>query len=127
VAALSPRHWQLRLVDLNVETLDDRDLSWADVVMVSAMRVQRESLREVVQRARALGKRVVAGGPYVTTDPDDAGEIDHLVLGEAEEVLPELARRLEAGLPAPARLSAPQRPDVTRTPIPRFDLLQMDR
>jgi radical SAM superfamily enzyme YgiQ (UPF0313 family) len=127
VAALLPRHWQLRLVDLNIETLEDRDLAWADVVMVSAMRIQRDSFREVVGRARALGKRVVAGGPYVTTDPGDAPEIDHLVIGEAEDVLPELARRLESGEEAPARLSANQRPDVTRTPIARFDLLQVER
>jgi radical SAM superfamily enzyme YgiQ (UPF0313 family) len=126
-AALLPSHWQLRVVDLNLEPLEDGDLAWADVVMLSAMRVQRESFREVVARARALGKRVVAGGPYVTTDPDGVEGVDHMVLGEAEEVLPELARRLEAGEPAPARQSAPQRPDVTRTPLPRFDLLKVNR
>jgi radical SAM superfamily enzyme YgiQ (UPF0313 family) len=126
VAALLPRHWELRLVDLNIETLADRDLLWADVVMVSAMRIQRDSFGEVVRRARALGKRVVAGGPYVTTAPDDAPGIDHLVIGEAEDVLPELARRLEMGEQAPARLAAATRPDVTKTPTPRFDLLRTD-
>jgi radical SAM superfamily enzyme YgiQ (UPF0313 family) len=126
-AALLPRHWQLRLVDLNIESLDDRDIAWADVVMLSAMRIQRDSFDEVVRRARALGKRVVAGGPYVTTAPEEVPGIDHLVVGEAEDVLPELARLLEMGDPAPARLAAEARPDVSKTPIPRFDLLRVDR
>jgi len=126
-AALLPRHWNLRLVDLNIEELDDESLRWADVVMISAMRIQRESFHEVVQRARALGKRVVAGGPYVTTDPDDVSGVDHIVMGEAEDLLPDLARRLEAGAPLPARSKAPERPDVSKTPAPRFDLLRIDR
>src|SRR5262249_37558100 len=99
--------------------------AWADVVMLSAMRIQRESFHEVVRRAHAHGKPVVAGGPYVTTDPDAAGDVDHLVLGEAEDTLPELARQLETGC-APRRTSAAQRPDVTRTPVPRFDLVRME-
>jgi radical SAM superfamily enzyme YgiQ (UPF0313 family) len=126
-AALLPRHWNLRLVDLNIEILDDESLRWADVVMVSAMRIQRDSFHEVVGRARAFGKRVVAGGPYVTTDPDDVSGVDHIVIGEAEDLLPDLARRLEEGAPAPARLKAPSRPDVSKTPSPRFDLLRVDR
>jgi radical SAM superfamily enzyme YgiQ (UPF0313 family) len=126
-AALLPPHWQLRLVDMNVERLDDAAIAWADVVMLSGMRIQRQSFREVVARARSLGKPVVAGGPYVTTDPDEVSDLDHLVIGEAEETLPELARALEAARGAPRRLSAATRPDVTHTPIPRFDLLRMDR
>ena len=125
-AALLPRDWELRLVDLNVEPLDDAALRWADVVMISAMRMQQESFHEIVRRAHALDKRVVAGGPYVTTDPDAAPDVDHIVLGEAEQTLPELARALEAGT-APRRIEAPERPDVTRSPAPRFDLLRMDR
>jgi radical SAM superfamily enzyme YgiQ (UPF0313 family) len=126
-AALLPRHWELRLVDLNLDQLDDGDLAWAEVVMVSAMRIQRDSFREVVRRARAMNKVVVAGGPYVTTAPEEVEGVDHLVVGEAEQLLPELAGRLERGEPAPARLAAAERPDVTGTPIPRFDLLEVDR
>jgi radical SAM superfamily enzyme YgiQ (UPF0313 family) len=127
VAALLPGSWDLRLVDLNVGDLEDRDLAWADVVMVSGMRIQRASFHEVIARARAAGKRIVAGGPYVSTSPEEALEIDHVVIGEAEDVLPDLARLLEAGLAAPRRLQAGSRPDVSRTPIPRYDLLRMDR
>jgi radical SAM superfamily enzyme YgiQ (UPF0313 family) len=126
VAALLPRHWELRLVDMNVEPLTDRDLDWSDLVLISAMRIQGESFHDVVGRAHVRGKKVVAGGPYVTTDPDSAPDVDYLVLGEAEETLPALAAALEAGT-APRRTESPQRPDVTKTPIPRFDLARMDR
>ncbi len=124
-AALLPRDWELRLVDLNVEPLADEDIAWADVVMISAMRIQSPSFHDVVERAHAHGKRVVAGGPYVTTDPDAARDVDHLVIGESEQTLPELARQLERGC-APPRVAAPERPDVSRTPVPRFDLLRME-
>jgi radical SAM superfamily enzyme YgiQ (UPF0313 family) len=127
VAALLPPSWELRLVDLNVDELDDGDLAWADAVLVSGMRIQRASFHDVVRRARAAGKRVVGGGPYVSTSPDDAPEMDHVVVGEAEDVLPGLARALEAGAEAPRRLQASGRPDVSLTPVPRFDLLRLDR
>jgi radical SAM superfamily enzyme YgiQ (UPF0313 family) len=127
VAALLPSSWDLRLVDLNVAELEERDLAWADVVMVSGMRVQRASFHEVIARARAAGKRIVAGGPYASTSPEEVNDVDHLVIGEAEDVLPSLARALEEGADAPRRLQASGRPDVSRTPIPRFDLLQIER
>ncbi len=126
VAGLLPKSWELRLVDLNIGELDDRDLAWADLVLVSGMRIQRASFHEVVRRARAAGRRVIGGGPYVSTSPEDAPEMDHVVIGEAEDVLPGLARALESGQAAPRRLQAPDRPDVSRTPIPRFDLLRAE-
>jgi radical SAM superfamily enzyme YgiQ (UPF0313 family) len=127
VAALLPKSWDLRLVDMNLGELEERDLAWADVVMLSGMQVQRASFHEVIARARAAGKRVVAGGPYVSTSPEEAIDVDHIVIGEAEDVLPGLARALETGAEAPRRLQASARPDVSRTPAPRFDLLRIER
>jgi radical SAM superfamily enzyme YgiQ (UPF0313 family) len=127
VAALLPRSWDLRLVDLNVAELEDHDLAWADVVMVSGMRIQRASFHEVVARARAAGKRVIAGGPYVSTSAEEVPGLDHVVIGEAEDVLPGLATALETGAEVPRRLQATARPDVSRSPAPRFDLLRIER
>src|SRR5437762_14121378 len=70
VAALLPRQWQVRLVDCNIEPLEADALAWADVVFVSGMLIQRETLHEVARQARALGKLVVAGGAYAATSPD---------------------------------------------------------
>jgi radical SAM superfamily enzyme YgiQ (UPF0313 family) len=121
-----PKSWELRLVDMNIEELDDEAIAWADLIMISAMRIQRNSFHEVVRRAHMLGKKVVAGGPFVTTDPEAASGVDHLVLGEAEGTLPILAQQLEEGR-APMIVKNDDRPDVSTTPIPRFDLLNIDR
>src|SRR5690349_4471248 len=63
VAALLPRGWDLTLVDLNVEPLDDAAIRAADCVLVGGMLVQAPSLRAVIARARRAGRPVVVGGP----------------------------------------------------------------
>src|SRR5215472_14338527 len=98
VAALCPESWTLRLVDQAVEELTDEDIRWADLVMVSAMTVQRDGLQEVLSRARRLSRRTMVGGPYASGEPDRMLAIaDHVVVGEPEEVFGEIARDLEEG------------------------------
>jgi len=63
VAAMFPDSWEKKLVDMNITTLTDRDLRWADYVFISAMDVQRKSVNEVVARCQKLGVKTVAGGP----------------------------------------------------------------
>src|SRR5262249_37849483 len=86
VAAMLPRAWERGLVDLNVATLADAELDWADVVFISAMTVQQDSVNEVIARCRAKGKRIVAGGPHFYHYHADIAGVDHFVLGEAEDV-----------------------------------------
>jgi radical SAM superfamily enzyme YgiQ (UPF0313 family) len=125
VAALLPPGWEPRLLDMNVEPLRDEDIRAADAVFVSAMQIQRESYHEVTRRAQALGKRVVVGGPYPTTDPGSSADADAIVIGEAEGLIEGLCADLKAGRLAP-RYEAAARPDVARSPIPRFDLLRIE-
>ncbi len=122
IAALLPREWELKLVDLNVERLRDEDVRRADYVLLSAMIVHRESVREIVARCARLGTPVIAGGPLFTTDHASFPEIRHFVLGEAEELMPELVRDLAAGRPKPLYRS-PRRPAMALTPVPRWDLI----
>ncbi|HEX8951147.1 MAG TPA: radical SAM protein, partial [Polyangia bacterium] len=125
VAALLPPSWPVRLADLNVCPLDPADLDWADVVFVSGMLVQKESLHAVARLARARGKRVVAGGAYASTSPDAlAPEVDCVVVGEAEELMATLVEALEADA-LPARLEADEYPDVKTVPTPRYELLDV--
>jgi radical SAM superfamily enzyme YgiQ (UPF0313 family) len=122
VAAMLPKEWTLRLIDLNVRRLDDEDLAWADAVFVSAMIVQETSARKVIDRARRMGKTVVMGGPLVTTAAERFPEPDARVIGEAEEILGDLAEDLEAGT-LRQTYKAEGRPDVRKTPVPRWDLI----
>ncbi len=124
VAALLPRDWNLRLVDLNVRRLADADLRWADTVFLSAMIVQRASVEEIVRRCAALHRRLIAGGPLFTTGHEGFPAIPHFVLGEAEEVMPQLVSDLRAGT-LQRVYRAPRLPDLARTPPPRWDLIRM--
>ncbi len=122
IAAMLPDDWELHLVDLNVEPLTDERLAWADYVMLSGMLVQKPSVEQLVLRAAAFGKPVIAGGPLFTTSHAAFPRISHFVLGEAEDVMAELVRDMEAGTVRRYYQSA-GRPDVTRVPQPRWDLI----
>src|SRR5512142_575004 len=97
IAAMLPEEWDKRLVDMNVENLDDEDIRWADVVFMSAMSVQKESVKEVIQRCKSAGVRIVAGGPLFTTEYESFGAVDHLVLNEAEITLPRFLEDFDKG------------------------------
>jgi radical SAM superfamily enzyme YgiQ (UPF0313 family) len=125
VAALCPDHWTLRLIDQAVEDLTDKDILWADLVMVGAMTVQEAGLHEVLARARRLGRRTMVGGPYASGEPTRMLPIaDHVVAGEPDEVFGDIARDLEQGT-ARRFYEITEKPDVTKTPMPRFDLLKL--
>jgi len=126
VAALCPKEWSVRLIDQAVEDVRDADILWADLVMLSAMRVQKEGLEEVLARARRLGRRTIVGGSYASSEPDEVLKLaDHVVVGEPDEVFHQIARDLEDGT-AKRLYKIEEKPDVTRTPVPRFELLKTD-
>lgn len=126
VSALMPDSWEKRLIDLNVQPLKTRDIEWADIIFATAMLVQKDSLRRVVERCKARGKRVVIGGPYVTTSSESLPAADHIFLGEAETTLPQFVQDLERGT-AQRIYQADERPALSLTPIPDFGLADLDR
>lgn len=126
VSSMLPADWERRLVDMNVEDLWPDDIEWADIVMVSAMIVQNESLEKVVELCRKLNKRVVVGGPYVSTSSERLPEADHIFIGEAEATLPVFLKDLELGI-AEKIYKADERPTLTATPVPDFSLVDMTK
>ncbi|GAB4484298.1 MAG: B12-binding domain-containing radical SAM protein [Thermodesulfovibrionales bacterium] len=124
IAAMLPETWEKRLVDMNVGSLDNRDLEWADLVFVSAMSVQKESVRAVIQRCRQAGVKVVAGGPLFTTEHEAVGPVDHLVLNEAEITLPRFLEDLRNGNAGPC-YATEQWADMRTTPIPLWKLINV--
>jgi radical SAM superfamily enzyme YgiQ (UPF0313 family) len=126
VAALLPASWSKRLVDTNVERLRDRDLDWADVVMLSGMHIQLGPLVEIVERCRARGLRTVVGGPITSSVPAAGLKADHVVIGEAEGLMAELARDLEQGTAKPL-YQAMERPEMKDSPLPDLSLIKMRR
>ena len=124
VAGMLPDAWSCRVVDRNTRELTDQDIRWADWVLVSAMLIQRSGVIELVDRCHALGKRVIGGGPLFTDPCDPELGVDVTVVGEAEEIMDTLVADLRAGRPRSC-YRAPCFPDLARTPIPRWDLLDL--
>ena len=126
VAALLPHSWKKRLVDTNVERLRDRDLAWADVVLLSGMHIQNDSLLAIVERCRAMGRHTVVGGPISSSVPAAELKADHVVIGEAESLIATLALDLEQGQAKPVYQSE-ERPEMTSSPLPDLSLIKMRR
>lgn len=126
VAAMLPPQWSKRLVDLNVTKLLPKDLAWADCALVSGMAVQRESARRVIGRCKAAGLKVVAGGPLFTIEHEEFDQVDHFVLNEAELTLPPFLADLARGQAKRLYTSA-EFPDLSRTPVPMWELADLKR
>jgi radical SAM superfamily enzyme YgiQ (UPF0313 family) len=127
VAALLPPEWELRLVDLNTGSLTEADWQWADLVLITAMYIQREGLLALVGEAKRRGKTVVAGGPHPTSLPEAVLEAgcDFVVRGEGENTIPLLLEAMKHGKTGIIATSV-EKPDLATSPIPRFDLLRLD-
>jgi len=127
VAAMLPEEWDLRLVDMNIERLKDSDLEWAECVMISAMSIQRKSVLEVLKKCQRRGIRVVAGGPLFNATPESFLDlVDHLILDEAEITLGTFLSDLKNGNPKKI-YRADTYPDLSSTPAPRWDLIEMEK
>ncbi|MEN9231151.1 MAG: B12-binding domain-containing radical SAM protein [Thermostichus sp. DG02_5_bins_236] len=128
VAALLPQDWDIRFVDRNVAFETEADWQWCDLVILSAMLVQKQDFHALIRKGVALGKKVAVGGPYPTSVPQDALDsgAHYLVLDEGEITIPAFVAALNAGQPSGV-FRANEKPDVTQSPIPRFDLLRMDQ
>ncbi|MCK9377776.1 MAG: DUF4070 domain-containing protein [Syntrophobacterales bacterium] len=127
VAALLPQEWEFRLVDLNTRNLSPADWQWADLVMITGMIIQREGVLNLIRQAKALGKTTVVGGPYVTSTPQEAqaAGANFVVRGEGETVIPQFLSALREGK-AGGLIQEGSKPDMSISPVPRFDLLTLD-
>jgi len=126
IAAMLPREWQKKLLDMTVATLSDRDIQWADYVFITAMSIQKESVKKLIARCKKLGAKIVAGGPLFTTEYEDFEDVDHLVLNEAEITLPLFLEDLKEGRPEHIYTSD-QWADIKKTPIPLWKLIDMKK
>jgi len=124
VAAMLPPEWEKKLVDMNADPLNNKDIKWADYVFISAMVVQQKSAREVINRCNKFGSKIVAGGPLFTAGFEHFGfdDIDHLVFSEAENTLPLFLEDLEKGC-ARHIYESKVRPDITTSPAPLWSLI----
>ena len=124
VAAMMPENYELKLIDMNTGPLRDEDILAADMVFLSAMIVQKDSFQNVVSRCNRLGTPIAAGGPYPTNAYQNIQGVDYFILNEAEITLPRFLEDLDKGTPKKIYRDE-TKPEITQTPIPRFDLLDL--
>ncbi len=125
IASLFPPHWKKRLVDTNIRPLTEADLAWADVAMLSGMLIHKEELIGLLDRCRKRGLRTVIGGPVASSVPELEQHADHVVKGEAEELIGDLCEGLERGTAKPL-YEAAERPDLHLTPKPDISLINLN-
>ncbi len=124
IASLLPKHWKKRLIDVNVRPLTDADLRWADVALLSGMLIHKQDLLTILARCRARGLRTVVGGPVTSSVAELPRHADHVVIGEAEDLVAKLARDLEDGKAEPIYRGL-ELPGLDRTPLPDLDLINL--
>ena len=126
VAALLPQSWEMRLVNRNTETLTETDLEWADLVMTGGMLFQQPDTLRIIEMCRARGRPVVVGGPDVTSTPNIYSRANFRVLGEAEEIMDDFVAAWQSGAEQGVFRAPMGQTDVTKSPVPRFDLLKLE-
>lgn len=127
VAALLPQDWLPTLIDCNIEPLTDEAILAADIVLTGGMIPQRNECLAIIERVRALGRPVAVGGPDVTSSPDVFAAADFRILGEGEGVIDKFVEAWRSGVGNAVLSAEKYAVDMTRSPIPRFDLIKLDR
>ena len=127
VAALLPKDWEIRFYDRNVNHETEADWEWCDIVILSAMLVQQEDFHYLIRKAVKLEKKVAVGGPYPTSLPEHALDsgAHYLILDEGEITVPLFLKAIAEGQEE-GIFRATEKPDVSLSPMPRFDLLKRD-
>ena len=124
IAGLTPEGHEVVLVDENVEEIDFDALAGFDIVGLTGMTVQRHRMREILEELHARGIFTVVGGPWVSVVEDAfEGLVDVVFVGEAEETWPRFLDDWARGAHQ-ARYEQADKTDMTRVPMPRYDLVK---
>jgi len=124
VASLLPDTYDVKLIDMAVGEVKKNDILWADIVFISAMIIQKNSFEKVIQLCNELNVPVAAGGPYPTSSHESISGVDYFILNEAEITLPGFIKDYESGTAKKLYMSD-EKPDITQTPVPRLDLIDI--
>jgi radical SAM superfamily enzyme YgiQ (UPF0313 family) len=126
VASMLPQDWEKKFIDINIEKLHDKDIEWADYVFLGGMSIQLDSFKKTARRCNGLETPIIAGGPLVTTEHERLVGIDHLVLGEAESIMPKLVEDIECNN-IKAVYQCGDFPLLDSTPPPMWNLLNQKK
>jgi radical SAM superfamily enzyme YgiQ (UPF0313 family) len=124
VAALTPRDFEIKVVDESVQDIGDG--FDPDLVGISVQAPTAPYAYELSARYRGRGVPVVLGGIHVSLNPDEAVEhSDAIVIGEAELTWPKLIEDFRRGKLGTV-YRAEELADLDASPPPRRDLMRLD-
>ena len=119
LAAMVPPDWHVKLCDERIQAVD-ADCG-ADVVGITGKITQRNRMIELAAHCRSRGKLVIIGGSYASLSPDDMRpHCDILMVGEAEEIAPQIFADLASGQWRDKYVGG--KVDLSLSPVPRWDL-----
>ena len=124
VASLTPDYFDIRIIDENLEHIDfDKHYDLVGITSITQQAIQAYQIADEF-RMRMRGVKVVIGGIHATVLPNEAKyHADSVIVGEAEELWPQFIKDFEKNRIQPFyRNSNPV--DLTKSPIPRYDLLK---
>ncbi|MHC5068316.1 MAG: B12-binding domain-containing radical SAM protein [Planctomycetota bacterium] len=99
-----------------------------DLVAISSFSAQIDEAYELADRMRAAGCQVVIGGPHVSILPDEAAaHVDAVIIGEGECSWPQVVDDCARGRLRARYGRRGQAFDLRHAPLPRFDLLDLER
>jgi len=125
VSAMLPKVWKKKLVDMNVSKLETSDILWADYVFISAMHIQKESVNKIIEECLKYKTKIVAGGPFFTSEFENFPQVDHFILNEAEITLPLFLNDIDNGQLPQRIYKTDEFADITLSPVPDYHLLSM--
>lgn len=128
IAAALPKHWDVRFIDENMDMAGEADFSWADVVFVSGMHIQRRQIDDICRRAHRHEKPVALGGPSVSACPHYYPSVDYLHVGELGDATERLIEILSRDVTRPEKqvvLKTDRRRELTEFPIPAYELAKI--
>jgi hypothetical protein len=98
VAAATPAHWEVELIDEQCEgTREYHDVE-ADLVGLTAFTTQATRAYDIAAQFRSRGIPVVMGGIHASLVSEEAAHyVDSLFIGECEGVWPQVIADVEAG------------------------------
>ena len=128
IAAVLPKHWEIRFIDENIRSATADDFAWSDAVFVSGMHIQRRQMNDICRRAHAAGRTAALGGPSVSSCPDYYPDFDYLHIGELGDATDELIERLGRDPSRPAEqvvLTTVVRREMVDFPLPAYEMLPL--
>ena len=130
IAALMPKKWMVRFIDENNTPATEEDFRWADAVFTSGMHIQRESLRDVIERGHKAGKPVVLGGASASAAPEWYPEADIIHAGEAGDATFRIFELIDKNLSRPPEqliFHTSDRLLMTEYPPPAYHLIDINK